>query len=62
MIDSCDSTVASWSKDGLSFVVKDTDKFASDIIGKPLRQLVAILYTTLLEWHTLIIIFSHLSK
>jgi len=61
MIDSCDSTIASWSRDGLSFVVKDTDKFASDIIGKPLRQLVAILYK-LQKWHTLILSISHLLK
>mmetsp|Transcript_12103 Transcript_12103/g.17211 ORF Transcript_12103/g.17211 Transcript_12103/m.17211 type:complete len:476 (-) Transcript_12103:1688-3115(-) len=32
MIDTCDPTVASWSEDGTTFVVKDTEKFATDII------------------------------
>jgi hypothetical protein len=32
MIDTCDATIATWSDDGLSFVVKDTEKFASQII------------------------------
>lgn len=34
MIDTCDPSIATWSEDGLAFVVKDTDKFASDIIGQ----------------------------
>jgi hypothetical protein len=34
MIDTCDPSIATWDTDGLSFVVKDTDKFASDIIGQ----------------------------
>ena len=34
MIDTCDPSVATWSEDGTAFVVKDTEKFASDIIGK----------------------------
>lgn len=32
MIDSCDSSVATWSDDGSTFVVKDPEKFASEII------------------------------
>ncbi|CAB9510440.1 Heat stress transcription factor [Seminavis robusta] len=32
MIDTCDPAIATWSDDGLAFVVKDTEKFASDII------------------------------
>lgn len=32
MIDSCDPDIAGWSPDGLSFIVKDTEIFASDII------------------------------
>lgn len=32
MIDTCDSNVASWSNDGLSFVVKDPEIFAMKII------------------------------
>ena len=32
MIDSCDPAICSWSPDGLSFIVKDPDTFASDII------------------------------
>jgi HSF-type DNA-binding len=32
MIDSCDPTVASWSEDGETFVVKDPTKFESEII------------------------------
>lgn len=32
MVDSCDSTVASWSEDGDTFIVKDPDEFASRII------------------------------
>lgn len=32
MIDSCDSSVATWSDDGATFVVKDPEKFASEII------------------------------
>lgn len=34
MIDTCDPNVAAWSDDGLTFVVKDTERFASDIIGQ----------------------------
>jgi hypothetical protein len=34
MIDTCDSSIATWSDDGLTFVVKDTDRFASEIIGQ----------------------------
>ena len=34
MIDTCDPSVATWADDGTTFVVKDTDKFASDIIGQ----------------------------
>jgi len=32
MIDTCDATVASWAEDGTTFVVKDTERFATDII------------------------------
>jgi len=32
MIDTCDQNVASWSDNGLTFVVKDTEKFACEII------------------------------
>ena len=32
MVDSCDPDICTWNADGLSFVVKDPDKFASDII------------------------------
>lgn len=32
MIDSCDPAICSWSPDGLSFIVKDPDTFASTII------------------------------
>jgi len=32
MIDTCDPAIASWSEEGDTFVVKDTEKFASDII------------------------------
>lgn len=32
MVDSCDHTIASWSQDGETFVVKDPDEFASKII------------------------------
>mmetsp|Transcript_4689 Transcript_4689/g.4841 ORF Transcript_4689/g.4841 Transcript_4689/m.4841 type:complete len:453 (-) Transcript_4689:79-1437(-) len=32
MIDTCDANIASWSEDGETFVVKDTDVFASKII------------------------------
>lgn len=34
MIDTCDPNVATWSDDGLTFVVKDTERFASEIIGQ----------------------------
>ena len=42
MIDTCDPSIATWSDDGTTFLVKDTEKFASDIIGqffkvRPLR-------------------------
>ncbi|KAL3798189.1 hypothetical protein HJC23_005750 [Cyclotella cryptica] len=32
MIDSCDPAICTWSPDGLSFIVKDPDIFASEII------------------------------
>jgi hypothetical protein len=32
MIDSCDPAIAGWSEDGITFLVKDSDKFASVII------------------------------
>jgi hypothetical protein len=32
MIDSCDPTIATWSSDGRTFLVKDPEVFASDII------------------------------
>eukprot|EP00571_Detonula_confervacea_P013132 CAMPEP_0172310272 /NCGR_PEP_ID=MMETSP1058-20130122/11390_1 /TAXON_ID=83371 /ORGANISM="Detonula confervacea, Strain CCMP 353" /LENGTH=426 /DNA_ID=CAMNT_0013023059 /DNA_START=96 /DNA_END=1376 /DNA_ORIENTATION=- len=32
MINTCDHSIASWSEDGLTFIVKDPDTFASDII------------------------------
>lgn len=32
MIDTCDPTIATWSSDGRTFVVKDTEIFASEII------------------------------
>lgn len=34
MIDSCDPKIACWSDDGLAFVVKDPETFASEIIGQ----------------------------
>lgn len=34
MIDTCDQTIATWSEDGSAFVVKDTEKFASEVIGQ----------------------------
>lgn len=34
IINTCDPTVASWSEDGLSFYVKDQDRFAAEIIPK----------------------------
>jgi len=34
MIDTCDPEIASWSEDGLAFVVKDPETFASEIIGQ----------------------------
>mmetsp|Transcript_99637 Transcript_99637/g.287628 ORF Transcript_99637/g.287628 Transcript_99637/m.287628 type:complete len:249 (-) Transcript_99637:644-1390(-) len=34
MIDTCNPEIACWSDDGLSFVVKDPETFASDIIGQ----------------------------
>jgi hypothetical protein len=34
MIDTCDPSIAAWSDDGSAFVVKDTDKFASEVIGQ----------------------------
>jgi hypothetical protein len=34
MIDTCDPAIATWSDTGDSFVVKDTEKFASEIIGQ----------------------------
>ena len=32
MIDSCDPEIAGWSSDGMAFVVKDPETFASDVI------------------------------
>src|SRR6056300_446020 len=32
MIDTCDPSIATWSKDGRTFLVKDPETFASDII------------------------------
>jgi len=32
MIDTCDPSIATWSEDGETFVVKDTEKFAAEII------------------------------
>jgi hypothetical protein len=32
MIDSCDPSICAWSPDGLSFIVKDPESFASEII------------------------------
>ena len=32
MIDSCEPTIGSWSEDGNTFLVKDPDKFAKEII------------------------------
>lgn len=34
MIDTCDPSIATWSSDGKSFVVKDPDEFATLIIGQ----------------------------
>eukprot|EP00566_Odontella_aurita_P010116 CAMPEP_0113544824 /NCGR_PEP_ID=MMETSP0015_2-20120614/10919_1 /TAXON_ID=2838 /ORGANISM="Odontella" /LENGTH=428 /DNA_ID=CAMNT_0000445119 /DNA_START=267 /DNA_END=1553 /DNA_ORIENTATION=- /assembly_acc=CAM_ASM_000160 len=34
MIDSCDDTIAGWCADGTSFVIKDADRLASDIIPR----------------------------
>lgn len=34
MIDTCDPTVATWSDDGMSFVVKDIEKFSAEILGQ----------------------------
>jgi HSF-type DNA-binding len=34
MIDTCDPSIATWSSDGKSFVVKDPDQFATLIIGQ----------------------------
>ncbi|KAG7374532.1 HSF-type DNA-binding protein [Nitzschia inconspicua] len=33
MINTCDPEIATWSEDGMSFVVKDPDTFASEVIG-----------------------------
>lgn len=33
MINTCDPEIATWSDDGLSFVVKDPDTFAAEVIG-----------------------------
>ena len=32
MIDSCDPETCAWSSDGLSFIVKDPDRFAAEVI------------------------------
>lgn len=34
MIDTCDPDIATWSEDGTAFVVKDPERFASEIIGQ----------------------------
>lgn len=34
IVNTCDPSVASWSEDGLSFYVKDQDRFATEIIPK----------------------------
>jgi len=34
MIDTCDPKIASWADDGLTFFIKDIEKFASEIIGQ----------------------------
>ena len=34
MIDTCDPSIATWSGDGLAFVVKDIEKFAAEILGQ----------------------------
>jgi len=34
MINTCDPNVAAWAEDGLTFVVKDTEKFQNDFIPK----------------------------
>mmetsp|Transcript_41892 Transcript_41892/g.100930 ORF Transcript_41892/g.100930 Transcript_41892/m.100930 type:complete len:281 (+) Transcript_41892:3032-3874(+) len=34
IVNTCDPTIAAWSEDGLSFYVKDQDRFASEIIPK----------------------------
>lgn len=34
MIDTCNPSIATWSEDGVAFVVKDPEKFASNILGQ----------------------------
>ena len=34
MIDTCDPTIATWSEDGLAFVVKDIETFSAEILGQ----------------------------
>lgn len=34
MIDTCNPKIAAWAEDGLTFFIKDTEKFASEIIGQ----------------------------
>jgi hypothetical protein len=34
MIDTCDPSIGTWSDDGLTIVIKDTEVFASDVIGQ----------------------------
>lgn len=34
MIDTCDPSIATWSGDGLAFVVKDIEKFSAEILGQ----------------------------
>jgi len=36
--DTCNSDIATWSRDGLAFVVKDPEKFASEVIGQFFKQ------------------------
>mmetsp|Transcript_24371 Transcript_24371/g.36156 ORF Transcript_24371/g.36156 Transcript_24371/m.36156 type:complete len:405 (+) Transcript_24371:216-1430(+) len=38
MIDTCDTNISGWTEDGLSFVVKDPEKFASEIIPQFFRH------------------------
>jgi len=46
MIDTCDQSVASWYDDGLTFVVKDTEKFASEIIPEFFKVRIGLIFRT----------------